>query len=154
MKLRKKNITKKFAESVILKRYVLVLFITHLLVVHFVLQNYVVCFENDGSIVLENAAEKEYCCNTKTLSQDNLEMIETNAEEDCSLCRDVSVSENCNEETYLTVSKIKLSTEFVPLSSYNDSYSAHNFQTNNFICKNEINTSPQLDSHKTVLLLI
>lgn len=115
---------------------------------HVVLQNYYLCFESDGNIVLENIADKDKCCSqTETnIGKDDIE------NETCNFCEDVVVSENCDEYYSITKNKIQP----IPVSDFcnsNTSYLADQIKIN-FTAVNENFRSPQLDSYKTVLLLI
>ncbi len=110
------------------------------------------CFKNDGKVKLKDVSEKMDCCNS--VDSINDDFTEADAEADCNLCEDISIQENCSEEAFLTVSKIKLSARFLTLFSSFDSHSLSNIQRNFYLNKSKIDISPQLNSNKTVLLLI
>ncbi|MBE0551955.1 MAG: hypothetical protein IH619_06215 [Ignavibacterium sp.] len=118
---------------------------------HVVFQNYILCFENDGSVVLESVSELDNCCNPIN-GMMNYEISERTNDKDCSLCEDVAISENCDEKYSITIKK----TQSLIAAVLNFNYTTYTVDKKDFVSrnKNEINTSPQLDSHKTVLLLI
>ncbi|HRP94383.1 MAG TPA: hypothetical protein PLH53_15925, partial [Ignavibacteriaceae bacterium] len=89
MNKKRKNKIKNFAESLTVKSLFLSLFISHFLISHVVFQNYVLCFENDGSVVLESVSEIDNCCNSNNGLMNNEISEETN-DRDCSLCEDVA----------------------------------------------------------------
>ncbi len=151
MKIKRNNIIKNFAQSIVIKRYVLALFITHLVLAHVILQNYILCFENDGRVVLESVLDLEDCCNS-TSTVMTAEIIDCRTDEDCSFCEDVAISENCDEE-YLITTKQMQPLIAVVLFSNNAPYPVNKIEFST-VNKNEIKFSPQLDSYKTVLLLI
>lgn len=148
---KKKNIFNYFAQSIVLKIYVLALFVTHLVLAHIVFQSYVLCFENDGSVVLESVSDTENCC-ISTSALMTVEYTESNIGEDCSFCDDVAISENCDEKYSITLKK----TQSLIAVVLNINYTPYTVDKKDFapLNKNEINHSPQLDSYKTVLLLI
>lgn len=151
MNKKRKNKIKNFAESLTVKSLFLSLFISHFLISHVVFQNYVLCFENDGSVVLESVSEIDNCCNSNNGLMNNEISEETN-DRDCSLCEDVAISENCDEKYSMTLKK----TQSLSAAVLNINYTPYSVDKKDFVTinKNEINNSPQLDSHKTVLLLI
>lgn len=151
MKARNKNIIKKFSEAVVIKKIVLFIFIVHLILAHIVLQNYILCFENDGSVVLESVSELDNCCNPINGLMNN-EISERTNEKDCSLCKDLAISENCDVKYPITIKK----TQSIIAAVLNINYTAYTVDKKDFVSrnKNDINNSPTLDSHKTVLLLI
>ncbi|HRN27323.1 MAG TPA: hypothetical protein PL018_12020 [Ignavibacteriaceae bacterium] len=151
MNKKRKNKIKNFAESLTVKSLFLSLFISHFLISHVVFQNYVLCFENDGSVVLESVSEIDNCCNSNNGLMNNEISEETN-DRDCSLCEDVAISENCDEKYSITLNK----TQSLITAVLNINYTPYSADKKDFVTinKNEINNSPQLDSHKTVLLLI
>lgn len=151
MNKKRKNKIKNFAESLTVKSLFLSLFISHFLISHVVFQNYVLCFENDGSVVLESVSEIDNCCNSNNGLMNNEISEETN-DKDCSLCEDVAISENCDEKYSITLNK----TQSLITAVLNINYTPYSADKKDFVTinKNEINNSPQLDSHKTVLLLI
>lgn len=153
MKKKNLNIIKKIAEQVIVRRVFLQIFIIHLLLVHVVLQSYIVCFESDGRVVLESMADKQYCCNTNiTLSSDS-KYLEANLNEECKLCEDVAVSENCDEEYSVTVKKYQPINAAILIDLNNGNILSE--EKKSTLITQEINyKSTQLDSYKTVLLLI
>lgn len=146
MKIRSQNIFTNFTKSNIIKTFVLIVFFTHLLLAHVVAQSYYFCIESDGNIVVESVLDKDDCCNSteSEIANDDLET--------CSLCEDVSISEDCDEYYSITKNKIQL----IPVSEFfisNIIYSVDQI-TINYSTKNQNLGSPHLDSHKTVLLLI
>lgn len=148
MKIKRKNIIKNFAKSDILKRFVLILFLTHLLLAHILLQNYYLCFESDGNIVLESVSDKDICCNqTNSITGNDDKQIET-----CDFCEDEAISENCDEYYSFTKNNLQL-IQVSDLCSSNTHYSVDQNKIN-FTSLNQNLISPHLDSHKTVLLLI
>lgn len=151
MNKKRKNKIKNFAESLTVKSLFLSLFISHFLISHVVFQNYVLCFENDGSVVLESVSEIDNCCNSNNGLMNNEISEETN-DRDCSLCEDVAISENCDEKYSMTLKK----TQSLSAAVLNINYTPYSVDKKDFISiiKNEINHSPQLDSYTTVLLLI
>lgn len=151
MNCKRKNKIKNFAESLTVKSLFLSLFISHFLLAHVVFQNYILCFENDGSVVLESVSELDNCCNPINGLMNN-EISERTNDKDCSLCEDVAISENCDEKYSTTIKK----TQSLIAAVLNFNYTTYTVDKKDFVSrnKNEINTSPQLDSHKTVLLLI
>jgi hypothetical protein len=153
MKVKKQNIIKNFTESTAVKRIFLQIFINHLLLAHVVLQSYVLCFESNGRIVLENAADKQHCCNSTVLLENNFELTETNVDEDCQFCEDISITENCDDEYSITVKKLQPVIQIV-LHIFDNSYVIN--EKLNFLsfAENTDFRSLQLDSYKTVLLLI
>lgn len=146
-----KKTLKYFAESATIKILFLTFFTLHLLMAHIVFQNYILCFENDGSVVLESVSEVDNCCNSISGLMNNEISEETN-DKDCSLCEDVAISENCDEKYSITLNK----TQSLITAVLNINYTPYSADKKDFVTinKNEINNSPQLDSHKTVLLLI
>lgn len=153
MKVKKQNKIKTLAESAAVRRIFLQIFIIHLLLAHVVLQSYIVCFESDGRVVLESMADKQYCCDTNLTLSGESEYLEAKINEECNLCEDVAVSENCDEEYAVTVKKYQpLNTSIlIDLISQN----IISEEKKSTLITKEINyKSTQLDSYKTVLLLI
>ena len=152
MKSKRKNIIKNLAEKAAVKNAVLQLFIIHLVLAHVVLQSFIICFENDGGIVLESMADNQFCCANLTLAGET-EYLGGKAGEECDLCEDVAVSDNCDEEYSLTVKKHQTlnASILIDLSSQN----ILREEKKSTLFTQEINyKSNQLDSYKTVLLLI
>lgn len=149
MKIKIKNIIKNLAQSIVFKRFVLVLFILHLVLVHIMLQNYILCFENDGSIVLKSIEDKINCCDP-SFAMTNAEYSESNKDENCSFCEDVSITDNCYDEYTITVKKAELTSVVI----LQDSVIPYTFNKKKFSFINKFRNSPQLDSYKTVSLLI
>lgn len=146
-----KKTLKYFAESATIKCLFLTFFTLHILMAHSVFQNYVLCFENDGNVVLESVSEIDNCCNPISGLMNN-EISEENNERDCSLCEDVAISENCDEKYSISLKKIQSLIGAV----LNINYTPYSVDKKDFVSlyKNEIDHTPQLDSYKTVLLLI
>src|SRR5690606_38611696 len=116
-------------------------------------QSYIVCFESDGRVVLESIADKQYCCNTNLTLSGESEYLEANINEECNLCDDVAFSENCDEEYSVTVKKYQPlnASILIDLISQN----ILSIEKKSTLVTQEINyKSTQLDSYKTVLLLI
>jgi len=146
VKTKIKKIIKNFASFDILNKLVLILFLTHLMLAHVVLQNYYLCFESDGNIVLESVSDKDDCCSPTEAEGGN------DDNEACSFCEDVSISENCDEYYSIAKNKIQLISSFEFFNS-NTNYSVDQIRIN-YSTINQNLGSPHLDSHKTVLLLI
>lgn len=138
-------------QSIVFKRFVLVLFLLHLVLAHIMLQNYILCFENDGRIVLESIDDRTDCCNP-SFAMASSEYSESNKAENCSFCEDVSITDNCDDEYTIIVKKVELNSIVVLL----DSVMPYTFNDNkkNFSFINKFRNSTALDSYKTVLLLI
>ncbi|MEO8398477.1 MAG: hypothetical protein ABI550_01540 [Ignavibacteriaceae bacterium] len=144
--MKNKNLAKIFAVSSVLS-----VFIIHLLIVHIIFQNYIICLENDGSVVVESASE--FCC-TSTDIFTNSEYTENHNDEYCNFCEDISILENCDKEYLLTARKIP-PIIFDILFTNNFFYLINEREQNfSFLLQNENKNSIQLDSYKTVLLLI
>ncbi|AFN73817.1 hypothetical protein MROS_0574 [Melioribacter roseus P3M-2] len=81
-----------------------------------------------------------------------VEYTENNIDEDCGLCKDITVSENCDEKYSITLNK----TNSLTTAVLNINYTSYSADKKDFIAlnKNDIDRAPQLDSYKTVLLLI
>jgi hypothetical protein len=148
MEIKIKNIVKNFAKSGILKRFVLILFLTHLLLAHLLLQNYYLCFESDGNIVLESVSDKDNCCD----QTDSIVSNDDKQSETCNFCEDVAVSENCDE--FYPIGKNKI--QPIPVSDLCSSSTQYSIDQNKIIFNavTENKSSNQLDSYKTVLLRI
>lgn len=153
MKVKRKNIIMNFAQSIVLKRYVLILFILHLVLAHVVLQNYFLCFEKDGGVVLESFSDKSDCCDS-SIPLMNAELSEVNSDEDCRFCEDFAVSENCTAEFSLAAKKLKPIPPILLLFTFTSLLSEDRHKECSTITNNENEYSHQLDSYKTVLLLI
>jgi hypothetical protein len=113
-----------------------------------VLQNYYLCFESDGNIVLENIADKDNCCSPAELNMGNDDI----ANGACSYCQDISISENCDEYYTFIKTNLKLFQVFDLCSSSTQ----HSIDRNkiNFTTVNENISSHHLNSYKTIQLLI
>jgi len=146
MKFRGQNIFTNFTKSDIIKTFVLIVFFTHLLLAHVVAQSYYLCIESNGNIVLESVLDKDDCCNSTKAEIAN-DDIET-----CSFCEDVSISEDCDEYYSITKNNFQL-IQVSEFCSSNINYSVDQI-TINYSTINQNISSPHLDSHKTVLLLI
>ncbi len=146
MQIISQNIFTNFTKSNIIKTFVLIVFLTHILLAHVVAQSYYLCIESDGKIVLESVSDKDNCC-SPTESEIANDDIET-----CSFCEDVSISEDCDD--YYSITKNNL--QSIPVSDFCGS-NTHYFVDKikiNILTLNQNLISPYLDSHKTVLLLI
>ncbi len=78
MKSNYQIIINNYAAAAAVKKTIINLFVLCLFLLHVVLQNYIICIEKDGWIVLENAADKQYCCDASELSTDSDALIEVN----------------------------------------------------------------------------
>jgi hypothetical protein len=153
MKIKNQNILKSFAERVAVRKIFLQVFIIHLLLAHVILQSYIVCFESDGRVVLESMADKQYCCNTNLMLSGESEYLEANINEECNLCEDVAFSENCDEEYSVTVKKYQPLNASILIDIISQNITSE--EKKSTLITQEINyKSAQLDSYKTVLLLI
>ena len=146
MQIISQNIFTNFTKSNIIKTFVLIVFLTHILLAHVVAQSYYLCIESDGKIVLESVSEKDNCC-SPTESEVANDDIET-----CSFCEDVSISEDCDDYYSITKNNLKL-VQVSDLCISINYYSLDQFKIN-FTTIKQNSGSPHLDSHKTVLLLI
>ncbi|GIK61866.1 MAG: hypothetical protein HND40_06760 [Ignavibacteriota bacterium] len=153
MKRKNLNIFKSIVERVAVRKVFLQIFVIHLLLAHVVLQSYVICFESDGRVVLESMANKQYCCATIISSSNNTNYLEANINEECNLCEDVAITENCDEEYSVTVKKYQPLNSTILIDFNNLNVSSE--EKKSTLITQEINyKSTQLDSYKTVLLLI
>ncbi len=153
MKIKNQNIFKSFAERIAVRKIFLQVFVIHLLLAHVILQSYIVCFESDGRVLLESMADKQYCCNTNLTLSGESEYLEANINEECNLCDDVAFSENCDEEYSVTVKKYQPLNASILIDIISQNITSE--EKKSTLITQEINyKSAQLDSYKTVLLLI
>ncbi|MBK7105527.1 MAG: hypothetical protein IPH62_09605 [Ignavibacteriae bacterium] len=153
MNYTKQNIIKYCSERIVVRKVFLVLFALYIVLAHPILQSYIICLESDGSVFLESVIDKQYCCgNTSSLLGD-IEYLETNINEECNLCEDIAVSEICDNEYSFAVKKYQPLNTAIIIDFKNQIISSK--EKKSTLITQRINyKSTQLDSYKTVLLLI
>ena len=116
------------------------------------LQSYILCFGEDGRVVLENLNSEQFCCNYSNSDLFNLFYSSASFYKDHNNCEDISLTESCDEEKLII--KVKNVTNFFNLILFID-YAQSNSNNFSIIIKSEkLDFSPQLSSYKTVSLLI
>lgn len=148
-----KNTNQNIKDTKIIQRYFFVFFILHFLLAHIAFANYLICIENDGGFSIENSVDSQFCCNPSIITQNNYGETEIKDDLECKLCKDISIYENCDEQYSNSIKKL---TTIVYNSPLVESEAFGNIETEiNFLDKDLQNKkTPQLDSYRTVLLLI
>ena len=86
-------------KKIFTKRYInLTLIFTilwHIVIVHNIFQNYVICYGNDGHIEIENALECENC---SVPGKSDISLLGGNTVLNNNDCEDMSLDENCFDE--------------------------------------------------------
>lgn len=153
MKNKRQNIKKKIKESKLIPRCIFLVFTFHFLLSHIAFANYLICIENDGSLAIENSVESKFCCNPSIITQNNYGETEIKDDLECKLCNDISIYENCDEQYSHNIKKINTVIYKSPLV---ESEPFENIETEIKIFDKDPRNikTPQLDSYRTVLLLI
>lgn len=153
MKKAKQNIIAKIKGSTIINKYVFVVFALHFILAHLMLGNYIICIENGGKFSIKNSFNSKICCNLSLSTQYNVGETELNDDLECEFCSDISIYENCDEQYSRNIKKIN-----TPIHSFtivsNEQFGNIQKEIKYFNKVPQNFKSPQLDSHKTVLLLI
>ncbi len=140
--IRIKNITTNIA----IRKFLPIFLVFHFLFAHIVLPGSIICFENDGTVNLENISAEEVCCSAVTLNEDGGKY------ENPDDCNDVTISDDCSEEISFTNKKIKTSPDQVIVSLIaSPTIKAEKLGAS--INAKTINSSP-LNSYKTISLII
>src|SRR3972149_1123053 len=101
MKSGNQNILLKINNSGFFRKLFLFLFVLHLIVAHLVLQNYVICIENNGKVHLESLEAQQYCCGISSENFSGTFPFEDPIVLELEECKDIFLIEH-GDEVYST----------------------------------------------------
>ena len=140
---------KIFYRNNIVSIILLVTLLSHITFMHSVVQNFVLCYGNDGHIQIEDVNDSESCESHSTFESEETTTVYINSAD----CEDVNLNENCfEEEQFISKNRIAINCDVLR---------SKNFSVRNENWKNNFNKNYQtkfgnniLESYTTVSLII
>ncbi len=129
----------------------IIIMISHLTILHHILQDYVLCNGADGHVAIENVNECESCSN---ISSFTIFTLAGQSFTDVDGCQDTRLDENCiDENEFIPKNRINLNVDLVYTSETNtptqNEWKKYKFTDKDFCKENHI-----LKNYTTVSLLI